>query len=85
MEKITLSKQASERGKRVEQFLNLITQANNNGQTVSKKKLIALFCLEHGISLRKVKEYIEILKNLDKVLEVGDELLLKDLPLTSND
>lgn len=58
----------------MEQFLRLISAQNELGLAFDKKIFIPQVCLELNVAKRTIKEYLELLIEAGKVIEVKDKL-----------
>ena len=63
---------------RVQRMRKLIKHIEKNGHHVTKKKLIALFCINEGISKSTVYGYLEEYMEAEIVVQYGDKILLMD-------
>ena len=61
-----------ERKYKLELVKQILLSAFNKGLNISRKKLISILAVEHGISVAKSKEYLEILKDYMGFRENGD-------------
>lgn len=62
----------------ISRILYSIQAASNEKRGVDEKKLIALICIENGVTMRKAKEYIDLLIDSEKVLLKEDGLWFKE-------
>jgi len=63
---------------RISKILKSVQETSKSGLACSLKKLVALMCLETGITRRTALEYIKILIDGEKIIKDGDELWAAD-------
>jgi hypothetical protein len=63
---------------RIMRTRKLLKHIDDNGVTIPKKKLIALFCIREGISKATVYTYLEEYFEAEIVVQYGDHILMKD-------
>lgn len=64
---------------RVMRVRRLVEQIAQNGTTLSKKKLIGLYCLKEGVSKATAYSYLEIYLDSEIVVDYDDHLLMMEV------
>lgn len=60
---------------KVNQILSVIKQSTKRNKGADKEKLIAIMCMEWGTSRRTMVEYLKMLIDSDRVMEMNGKLL----------
>ena len=68
-------------GKRLQtinRLINSIKGVSDKGFTVNRKKLTAEICITQGLTKRKAAEYIDLLIEAERVIEIDGELTIHE-------
>ena len=63
---------------RVMRMRNLMSHIERNGLSLSKKKLLALYCIKEGISKSTAYSYLEEYMEAEIIVQYGDNVMTID-------
>lgn len=72
-----INQQSNERMFRINRIFSMIEKSNSINKAVSRRKLIAVCCLDWGMSRRKIVEYLSTLRDAERIVVEDDNVFTK--------